>query len=290
MKQARIAVCIIFVISCIVFGMYYVNVEKAKDRVPPVLSCTEDTIRVSVSASEEELLAGITATDDRDGDITDSVRISSMSHFSETGKRTVKYIVFDAANQAATLERTLIYTDYVPPRIYLSEPLRYTAQQVDTADLLANMTAEDCLDGDLTREIRMTPGDDYYNSDAKSFLVTVQVNNTAGDVCSLVMDVKLVDENDELEKYRYYPMLSEYIVYTKIGQEPVWLDYLQGVKNREVEYLFSESSEILGIDAGAVTVQSSADYRQPGVYPVDFSFTSEAGVTAVTTLYVVVEE
>lgn len=290
MKKVRIAVCLIFVISCLVFGLYYFQVEMAQDRVPPVISCTEDTIYASVNASEEELLAGITAMDDRDGDITDSVRISSMSHFAEEGKRTIRYIVFDAANQAGTLERTLIYTDYEPPRIYLSEPLRYYRQEVDTADLLENMTATDCLDGDLTRQIRMSPGDDYYNGDAQSFLLNVQVNNSAGDVCALVMNVKIVDQKDAQEQSRYYPILSEYIVYTKVGQRIDPRNYLLGLENQGTAYFFSGSGGMLGVDGSAVMVQGSVNYSNPGVYPVYFSFTTEAGVTATTTMYVVVEE
>lgn len=290
MKKVRIAVCLIFVISCLVFGLYYFQVEMARDRVPPVISCTEDTIYASVNASEEELLAGITAMDDRDGDITDSVRISSMSHFAEEGKRTIRYIVFDAANQAGTLERTLIYTDYAPPRIYLSEPLRYYRQEVYTADLLENMTATDCLDGDLTRQIRMSPGDDYYNGDAQSFLLNVQVNNSAGDVCALVMNVKIVDQKDAQEQSRYYPMLSEYIVYTKVGQRIDPRNYLLGLENQGTAYFFSGSGGMLGVDGSAVMVQGSVNYSNPGVYPVYFSFTTEAGVTATTTMYVVVEE
>ena len=174
-----------------------------------------------MNASDKELMAGLTAMDDRDGDLTESIRISSMSHFFENGKRTIEYIVFDSANRAGKYERTLIYTDYFSPRIYLSKPLRYTTRELGTAELLGNMNATDCLDGDLTREIRMTPGDDYYKSEAKSFLLTVQVNNTAGDVCSLVMNVEIVDQNDEVEKQRFYPVLSQYIVYAKKGQQLV---------------------------------------------------------------------
>ncbi len=46
------------------------------------------------------------------------------------------------------------------------------------------MKAEDCLDGDLTSQIRTSLNDSLYNAAAGIYQVTVQVSNSAGDVCS----------------------------------------------------------------------------------------------------------
>ena len=67
-------------------------------------------------------------------------------------------------------------------------------------------------------------------------------------------------------------------------------DLLLGVENRGVEYTFAESAERFNISADDVVVQESVNYNVAGVYAVEISFTSESGVKAITTVYVVVEE
>ena len=98
---------------------------------------------------DEALLSGVKASDNEDGDLTDQIRVSSMSNFTEPGKRTITYAVFDKAGQAATLERTLEYTDYTSPQIQLTAPLRYSLEDMADVNLTENMSVEDCLDGEL---------------------------------------------------------------------------------------------------------------------------------------------
>lgn len=290
MRRLRIAVCLIFVMSCAVFGTYMVKSRMVEDHTPPVITCDEDTITASVTAEDSELLKGVTAEDNKDGDITKSVRISSMSHFIEKGKRTITYIVFDKANQAGTLQRTLIYTDYTSPKIHITKPLRYSMSEIEKANLLENVTAEDCLDGDLTNQLRTTLSDSFYSTQAGEYAVTIQVSNSAGDVCSIPVSVMVTDNTDREESNKNYPMLSEYVAYTKVGEKIDPAAYLTGVERGSSEYTFAEDSEYLGVTSEDIDVQSNVDYSTPGVYTVDFSYTSEEEITAVTKLYVVVEE
>lgn len=290
MRRLRIAVCLIFVMSCAVFGTYMVKSRMVEDHTPPVITCDEDTITASVTAEDSELLKGVTAEDNKDGDITKSVRISSMSHFIEKGKRTITYIVFDKANQAGTLQRTLIYTDYTSPKIHITKPLRYSMSELEKANLLENVTAEDCLDGDLTNQLRTTLSDSFYSTQAGEYAVTIQVSNSAGDVCSIPVSVMVTDNTDREESNKKYPMLSEYVAYTKVGEKIDPAAYLTGVERGGSEYTFAEDSEYLGVTSEDIDVQSNVDYSTPGVYTVDFSYTSEEEITAVTKLYVVVEE
>lgn len=148
MRRLRITIVILFVLSGIAFIGYNIANRILSDHTPPVITSDSDTISVSVAAEDSELLAGLTATDNKDGDITDSIRISSMSNFTEPGKRTISYAVFDSSNQAATLTRNLEYTDYVSPKIHQTQPLRFSLNEMDDANLAENMTAEDCIDGD----------------------------------------------------------------------------------------------------------------------------------------------
>lgn len=290
MRRVRIAVCFIFVAACIVFGIYIVKTRMVEDHTPPVIECEEDTISVSVEAGDEELLSGVTAKDDKDGDITKSVRISAMSHFIEKGKRTVTYAVFDRANLAATTQRTLVYTDYQKPKIYLKKPLRYTMKELSSTVLTENMTAEDCLDGDLTKQIHTTWADGGYAYEPGVYSVTAQVSNSAGDVCAVPVEVEVTDNMDRTESVKNYPMLREYIAYTTVGSEIDLNAYLIGIMRGKAEYTFERDAAYLGIPREAVVIQSYVDYSKPGVYPVEYVYTDAVGVRAVTKLFVVVEE
>lgn len=290
MRRIRMAICLLFAVSCLVFGIYTVKSRLVEDHRPPVITCEENEISVSVDADEAELLAGVTAEDDKDGDITKSIRVSSMSNFVGKGKRTVTYAVFDKANQAATAKRTLTYTDYRSPRIYLTNPMRFTEKEINTEKMLEGLTAEDCLDGDLTKQIYITWNDNVYSYQPGTYLVTLQVSNSAGDVCAVPVEVTVVDHTDQTEKNKYYPMLSEYIVYTKVGKTIEPVSYLTGVANGNGVYSFAENAEELRMSKEEISIQSQVDYEKPGVYPVQYSYTNQDGAVAVTKLFVVVEE
>lgn len=290
MRRVRVIVCLLFVVSCVVFGVHMVKTRMVEDHTPPTISCKGDSIEVSVTAEESELLKGVKAKDDKDGDITKSVRISSMSHFIEKGKRTVTYIVFDKANQAGTAQRTLVYTDYTSPKIHLTKPLRYSSNRTGSVNFIENVTAEDCLDGDITSQVRMTMGDSYYTDQPGEYPVTFQVSNSAGDVCSVPVNFTVVDGNDRTESNKEYPMLSEYIAYTKVGVPIDVGAYLTGVVRGNSELTFAADMDYIGFGPESIGIGVNVDFNQPGVGTVDYVYTSPEGVTAVTKLYVVVEE
>ena len=73
------------------FFTYLLREAAAKDDAAPVIVCSSSEIHVSVDASEEELLFGVTAMDAEDGDITSSVVIESISSFVEPGKSIITY-------------------------------------------------------------------------------------------------------------------------------------------------------------------------------------------------------
>lgn len=288
MRKVKMAVSVLFVFSCIVFAVYLVKDIFWADHTPPEISLKEKRVEISVTADDAELLKGVTAVDDKDGDITDSVRIASKSHFIEKGRRTVTYAVFDKANHAASAEQTVVYTDYVSPRIYLDKPLRYTEGEAKSADLLANMRAEDCLLGDVSRQIRVSLEEGWYEQKIGEYNVTLQVGNDAGDICVIPMKAVIRDGNSLIESKKYYPALSEYIVYTSVNRPLEFRNYLTGMMRGNTEYLFG-SGEIT-VTADNVLISDNVNYSVPGVYEVEYSYTSLEGITAVTTLYVVVEE
>lgn len=293
MRRLKWLISLVFVFSCVVFVAYNVKARMLEDHTPPVITCEEDTVTISAKDEEEvqqeALLEGVTAKDNRDGDLTSSIRIASMSHFIATGKRTVTYVVFDKANQAGTLERTVIYKDYVPPRIHLSAPLRYSTTEVEDANFMEYMTASDCLDGDLTSQIRTSVDSNVYYGQAGTYEITAQVSNSAGDVCSIPLQVTVTESGDRQEQGKCYPVLSSYIVYTSVGKKISPSSYIEGLEIGGVEYTYEEDGEQLAGTKDSIRVESDVDYTTPGVYSVDFSYTAEGASTAVTRMFVVVE-
>ncbi|MFR8335181.1 MAG: tyrosine-protein phosphatase [Oscillospiraceae bacterium] len=78
--------------------------EKTVDDVPPVLTCTEGVLEVSVSASQEELPSGVTAWDNRDGDLTSEIMIDHISTLIGANTAKITYVVFDSSDRVAKLD------------------------------------------------------------------------------------------------------------------------------------------------------------------------------------------
>ena len=80
MRRLKIAVCLIFVASCAIFAGYTVKSKMLEDHTPPVITCKDKTVTLSVQTDQKKqkkaLLKGVKAVDNRDGDLTSSVRIA----------------------------------------------------------------------------------------------------------------------------------------------------------------------------------------------------------------------
>ena len=307
MRRLRIAVAGLFVLSLIAFIAFNIGDRITADHTPPTITSETDTLSVTLKpekdsdkeSSDEEsgedtdddaaLYQGLTAEDNRDGDLTDSIRVSSMSNFTEPGKREITYAVFDSSNNSATLTRTLEYTDCTSPQIKLSAPLRYTLDEMSDVSLTENMSVEDCLDGDITSQIRASYNDAVYVQQAGDYPITVQVSNSAGDTCTVNLTVTVTDPSDENESQKYYPLLSQYIVYAKVGGSVDYDSLITGFEQNGAEYLFEEEDDdFMPGKRGDVDISGDVNFDKAGSYTVDYRFTPEDGVTATTKLVVVV--
>lgn len=307
MRRLRIAVAGLFVLSLIAFIAFNIVDRITADHTPPTITSESDTVSVTLKpekdsdkeSSDEEsgeepdddaaLYQGLTAEDNRDGDLTDSIRVSSMSNFTEPGKREITYAVFDSSNNSATLTRTLEYTDYTSPQIKLSAPLRYTLGEMSDVSLTENMSVEDCLDGDITSQIRASYNDAVYIQQAGDYPITVQVSNSAGDTCTVNLTVTVTDPSGENESQKYYPLLSQYIVYAKVGGSVDYDSLITGFEHNGTEYLFEdEDDDFMPGKRGDVDISGDVNFDKAGSYTVDYRFTPEDGVTATTKLVVVV--
>ena len=91
MKILKTVSIIVFIVSVILFGGYVLREKTGQDPTGPVISVESDHIEVSINASREALLAGVTASDARDGDLTAAVCVESVGPIDEEGRRIVRY-------------------------------------------------------------------------------------------------------------------------------------------------------------------------------------------------------
>lgn len=268
MRRLRLLLLVFFLVVFAVFMFNSIREYVTSDYVAPEITAGSEQMSLSVNDSDEALLQGMSAQDNLDGDVTDSIVVVSKSKFIAKATRNVSYAAFDKSNNVGTYVRKLVYTDYHSPRFVLSEPLRFVAGN-SSYDYLRHMRVTDCLDGNLSSQIKITMGDTETASESASkqsihFLVT----NSAGDSSSLV----LVATYEDFESYsKASPALSDYIIYIKTGEKPNYRSYLEGIwtagNTRKFSDLGFNPDEDISID------DSKVNYKTPGVYTVTYKLT-----------------
>ena len=291
-KKARILIVILFIAAAVVFVLNRVHEKKTQDFVAPVITAESDKLEASVLVTDEELLQGMTATDNLEGDVTGTLVVASRSKFIRPNVVKIHYAAFDKNNNVGTFTRELTYTDYVPPRFYLSAPLCYIdSVNRDASQILNSITAVDCIDGNLTQQIMVTQGDvETIGDGVQGQKVTLQVSNRTGDTRTLDLMVRFEDYNvfNQLK-----PHLREYLIYIRTDQvQPSLLRYVDGIGyGNKVTSLVD-----MGFTSSDIRVDYSAvDFKTPGVYEASFTLTRvlENGVRedlGTTVMVVIVEE
>ena len=94
MKKLRILSIIVFVAAAVSFGMYRNEQINSKDNQAPKITMKKDSIKVSCDADQKKLLKGIKAKDSKDGDVTDSLIIESISNFTKNKTRSRPFVDF----------------------------------------------------------------------------------------------------------------------------------------------------------------------------------------------------
>ena len=75
MRALRVLVLMTFVIVTAMFIVFYVGEKRTTDNTIPVITVDSELIEVSFEATDEELLKGVTAYDEKDKDITDKIAL-----------------------------------------------------------------------------------------------------------------------------------------------------------------------------------------------------------------------
>ncbi len=294
-KTWKIAAAAVFAAAIGASACYYMLEERRADVTPPVINCGEDALTVSIQAADEDLLSGVSAWDDRDGDISDQVLVEGLSKFTEPGKSTVTYVVADSGGNVAKKTRPVFFEDYTGPEFFFKDELRVSAAQSE--QLLDIVGARDCIDGDISGRVKLSVKSGSL-SEPGECRVELRVTNSMGDTVKLEVPVTVYSPGDSSQAYSPRVRLSSYIVYLDKGGSFSARGLIEGVevKVRGEEYAALELDDdqtmipVGKYPYGRITVwDSKLDADTPGVYRVTYR-TAMDGYSGETLLTVVVRE
>ena len=108
-NNVRGSIIILEALAIIIISALILRIKANKDVVPPVISFPEGVVSYTQGDDQEVLFSGVTAVDDRDGDVTDSVIISSIT-VTEGAEAIAVYYAKDTSNNVAMAVRSVRFT------------------------------------------------------------------------------------------------------------------------------------------------------------------------------------
>lgn len=274
MKQKKkitfVLISIVFSILC--FASLKVYQHYINDNAYPVISFEKDTPSFSVSATESELLKGVTATDAEDGDVTDSLIVAGYSRLIGDANVKVTYVAFDSNKHVTQATRVIHFTDYKSPRFTLSLPL--VCKESEVENIINAVGAVDDIDGDLSSNVKVIVTDNSTLSKNGDHTLEFRVTNSLGDTVYLPVSLEVVSSSYNSAKIT----LKEYLVYINKDSE-------FNAENYVVSYLRDGN---LQEDASGLRIDSDVDTSTPGTYEVIYRYGS-GNSSSYTKLVVIVE-
>ena len=270
MKIFRIIVSILFVFIAILAATVFIGDKMKADKTLPVITVESEILEVSINATTEDFLVGVTAYDEKDKDLTEQIIVESVSRFTDTGVCKVTYAVCDSDNHVAKATRKIVYTDYVSPTFKVTGNLCFSLyENIDIRDFIQ---VSDCLDGNITKRCIIT-SDKYSGSVAGAYTIKATVTNSKGDYTEI--ELPLIVEDRPLSA----PVieLSEYLVYTPVGKSIDFKSYVVDALTVQEESL-----------KDSVVIESTADFSTEGTYHVHYYATDANGYRGHSVMTVIV--
>lgn len=257
--------------------------NKNEDKKGPKITFEKDTITVKITDGDDVLLKDVKASDDKDGDVTKSLTVDSLSDFAKDGTRTITYAAFDSSNNVTKASRKISYTDYRSPEFTLkSSPVFGSADtNINIAEILR---ATDVFDGDITAFIKLKE-DNITVGQAGIYYALVTVYNSAGDCSTLKLPVFI--ESNMINGSAPAINLNSYLIYAdKDGKKPDWKKYIASVQDHANR---SETKKDKKTLAKVSIDDSNVKMSEEGCYYVNYEYTNEEKNTVVTRLIVAVK-
>ena len=266
MKLIKILLLAALLVTGSLYGVTWVGEHLTGRLDAPELNCPDTVLEISVHDEESALLAGLTAKDAQDGDLTDRILVQGLSHLLTNNTAKASYVVFDSHGNMASASRTIRYTDYTKPAFYLDEPLSYSEN--DSIELLDRIRAMDVIDGNITGSIRVSTLNGTAEPEVST--VSLQVTNSMGDTSRVTLPVVIFTGR----MARPVVKLSEYLIYLEKDSDFNPRDYLVSVRAPSG---FGDLADVQITD----TVDTSTSGTYMVYYRYPYSITSGLSVLAV---------
>lgn len=255
------------------------------DNTAPEIIVEDRLLEISALDPRETLLQGVTARDNRDGDVTDSLVVESVRLLDRDGTVTVTYAAFDSSRNVSKKTREVRYSDYESPRFSLKKPLLFGSRSYE---LLSLITAQDMLDGDISNRIRATALEEVTSGYSGTYHVRFQVTNSLGDTVELLLPVEVYTSGTNEASMT----LTEYLIYLEAGDQFNARNYLDELTvGRDTFTLRGALPETMEL-----TITGKVETGVPGVYEINYQLTycpdsrrTDFVYTAYSKLIVVVE-
>lgn len=272
MELFKRAAVIYFLAACVLFGLSGI-VWLCRDRTPPQITGSGEMLYVKADCDEKELLAHLSASDDRDGDLTDQIRVRKISSFLEKGICSIEYIVFDKSSNAGTYERKVCFEDYHSPQFELSQPLLYGSNS--TIAVSDRISVWDVMDGDITDRLKIVSGN-INASEEGTYQVEVEVTNRYGDTSRACLPVNVVSQG----KLSCPITLMTYLLYVEAGTVIEPAQFIASAVDANGQ----------AIDRRDIVITQQVDLRNPGCGQYLYEIRDESGCVGMSCLTVIVTE
>ena len=272
-KKMRLYIPLLILVI-LALGIYWILERSREDHIPPQIDIDSDIINISVTDGNAALLDGVTAQDNRDGDVTGLLLVEKVSDLDENHTATVTYAAFDHSGNVAKATRTVCYVDYAPPVFSLNKPLVFNIGS--TADLVSRVQVTDVLDGNISRNLKATIVSDSNLSTAGVHEVSFRVTNSMGDTVRITLPVDVLPTGT----YTGSIKLKENLIYLPTGEAFNPNDYFAAMTLGVAEYTLTDGVQL--------SFTGNVDTTTPGIYSIAYTAVYNNS-KAFTRLIVVVE-
>ncbi|MCX0357231.1 DUF5011 domain-containing protein [Clostridium perfringens] len=235
----------------------------------PVIKAEDKTI---VVGEEFNPLAGVTAEDKEDGDITKDIKvIKNDVNVDKPGTYEVTYEVTDS--QGAKSTKTIKVTVNPKMEVINTAPVIKAEDKTivvgEEFNPLAGVTAEDKEDGDITKDIKVIKNDVNVDKSG-TYEVTYEVTDSQGAKSTKTIKVTV---NPKMEVINTAPVIKAEDKTIVVGEE---FNPLAGVT--------AEDKEDGDITKDIKVIKNDVNVDKPGTYEVTYEVTDSQGVKTTKTI------
>lgn len=185
MKKVILA---LLILGCIGAGGLYYWMGTQEDRTAPAISFSDELILYREGEDQELLLKGVTAQDDMDGDVSDTLMVQSVLPMKNQTSATVIYCAKDRSNNIGTASRQIEYR---------------AADGADWLDYELETEAETAVDTETESETEVEIAGLSPES-PRIYLTTDQYTVKPGEDYSLLSFVKDITDDQDGPDWLYY--------------------------------------------------------------------------------------